>query len=70
MRMSELVSSMGLTIFPIIGLIGFGVAFLLVLIRVAQTRRPEAHANASIPLEDGLTVPSTTRNAKPTEGDA
>lgn len=53
MRMSELVSGMGLTIFPIIGLVGFGAAFLLILLRVARTRKPEAEANAAIPLHDG-----------------
>jgi hypothetical protein len=57
MRMSELVSSMGLTVFPIIGLIGFGAAFVLILLRVARTRTSEARANAAIPLDDGLTCP-------------
>lgn len=59
MRMSELVSSMGLTIFPIIGLVGFGAAFVLILLRVAQTRKPEAAANAAIPLDDGTVTDSS-----------
>ncbi len=59
MRMSELVSSMGLSIFPIIGIIAFGLAFLFVILRVVKTTKPEVEHNASIPLEDGTaTTPS------------
>jgi hypothetical protein len=53
MRMSELVSSMGLSIFPIVGIIAFGLAFLFVLARVIGATRNEVAHNASIPLEDG-----------------
>ena len=59
MRMSELVSSMGLSIYPIIGLIGFGTAFLFILARALYRTRDEMTANAAIPLEDGTPLPST-----------
>ena len=58
MRMSELVSSLGLSIFPIIGLIAFGFAFLFVLVRVARSTRRDMASNAAIPLEDA-TIPTT-----------
>ncbi len=53
MRLSELVSSLGLSIFPIIGLIAFTVAFLMVLARVARTKKAEVTACAALPLADG-----------------
>lgn len=53
MRMSELVSSLGLWIYPVIGLVGFLASFAIVLLRVARTGRQEMTANGMIPLEDG-----------------
>jgi len=69
MRMSELVSGMGLTLFPIIGLVCFGIAFLFILYRVARTRTAEAFENASLPLNDGTLIPEHT-NAQQTGGGA
>ena len=69
MRMSELVSSMGLTLFPIIGLVCFGIAFLFILYRVARTRSAEAIKNASLPLNDG-TITSKHTIAQQTGGGA
>ena len=68
MRMSELVSSMGLSIFPIVGIIAFGLAFLFVILRIARTTKGEVTHNASIPLEDGSrpiaqTIPARTHAA-------
>tara|TARA_Y100001933_G_scaffold130452_1_gene129996 strand:+ start:3470 stop:3709 length:240 start_codon:yes stop_codon:yes gene_type:complete len=63
MRMSELVSSLGLSIYPIIGLIGFGTAFLFILLRAMHRTRDEMAANAAIPLEDGTRPVSTTSHA-------
>jgi hypothetical protein len=56
MRMSELVSSLGLSIYPIIGLIGFGTAFLFIHIRAAYRTRDEMAANAALPLADGTSA--------------
>lgn len=68
MRMSELVSSMGLSIFPIVGIVAFGLAFLFVILRIARTTRSEIDHNAAIPLEDGTLpvphpIPHHTRTA-------
>jgi len=53
MRLSELVSNMGLWVFPALGLVMFLTAFAVVCLRVARTPRDETAANGLLPLEDG-----------------
>lgn len=52
MRLSELVSSLGLWIFPVVGLIGFFSAFVFVALRVARHGRGEMAAFGRLPLEE------------------
>lgn len=53
MKLSELMSSLGLWIYPVVGLLGFVTAFTVVLIRVAKTGKAEMASNGEIPFHDG-----------------
>ncbi|MEL6330052.1 MAG: hypothetical protein AAFR38_10335 [Planctomycetota bacterium] len=57
MRLSELVSQMGLWIFPVVGLLGFVTAFAIVFVRTMRKSDDEIAAGGMLPLEDG-TLPS------------
>ncbi|MEM7754954.1 MAG: hypothetical protein AAF297_04890 [Planctomycetota bacterium] len=54
MRLSELVSSLDMWIFPTIGLIAFTSVFATVAIRALRKPREEAVYNGNLPLEDGI----------------
>ncbi len=51
MRLSDIVASMGLTIFPIIGLAAFGSVFIAVSIRAMLTSKRSCERWASLPLD-------------------
>jgi len=53
MRLSELISGMGLWVFPVVGLLGFLGAFLIVLIRVGRTSKDTFARQGALPLSDG-----------------
>lgn len=57
MRLSELISSMGLWVYPVVGLIGFLLAFLIVLVRVIRTSKDTIARQGALPLNDGETSP-------------
>lgn len=62
MRLSELISGMGLWVFPVVGLLGFLSAFLIVLVRVGRTGKDTLARQGALPLSDGETntpAPST-----------
>ncbi len=49
--MSDIVASMGLTVFPIIGLVAFGSVFIAVSIRAMLTSKGSCERWASLPLD-------------------
>ncbi len=51
MRMTDIVSSLELTVFPIVGLILFGGSFLIVTIRALTTSRSSCERWKNLPLE-------------------
>ena len=53
MRLSELVSSLDLWIYPAVGLLLFFLVFAAVTVRVLRTPKAEAAAQGRLPLEDG-----------------
>jgi hypothetical protein len=61
--MTDLVSGMNLTTFPIIGLIIFGCIFALIALRVFALPSHRARHAASLPLEEGHTTdPAATQS--------
>lgn len=50
--MTDIVSNMNLDIFPIIGMILFGVAFTLVMLSVFKRSKGSCEHEARLPLED------------------
>lgn len=52
MRFSDVLAALDISLYPIIGLLMFVAAFLLVAIRVARSTRGEMDYNAAIPLGD------------------
>jgi hypothetical protein len=50
-RISDILGHAGLALWPIVGLVVFGVSFLLILGRAAMTRRVDARRWAALPLE-------------------
>ena len=59
MRLTDLVSGMDISLFPIIGLIVFGLVFLAVTIRTLRSPRDRAERAAFLPLEDGEDTATT-----------
>lgn len=57
MRMTDLVSGLNLTLFPIIGLVIFGLVFVVVFARALTMSRKRAKDAASLPLDDAPTDP-------------
>lgn len=55
MRMTDLVSGMNLTTFPIIGLVIFGLVFAVIALRVLMLPAQRARHAAGLPLEEGPT---------------
>lgn len=55
MRMTDLVSGMNLTTFPIIGLVIFGLVFAVIALRVLTLPAQRARHAAGLPLEEGQT---------------
>lgn len=53
MRLSDVVSAMGMTVFPIIGLLMFVSVFVAMAWKVARATRTEMDACAHLPLEGG-----------------
>lgn len=50
--MSDVVSSMNMTIFPIVGLVIFLGVFVVVVVRAVRSSSDDAHHAAHIPLDD------------------
>lgn len=66
MRMSDIVSHLGLAIYPIIGLLLFGGVFAGVLVQVlGRKRQPELDRAAMLPLVDDTAVIHTHATASP-----
>lgn len=55
MRMTDLVSGMNLTTFPIIGLVIFGLIFAVIALRVLALPAQRARHAAGLPFEEGPT---------------
>lgn len=55
--MTDLVSGMNLTTFPIIGLVIFGVVFATIALRVWRLPANRARHAAALPLDDSPTTP-------------
>ncbi len=53
MRLSDFVSSLGMTVFPIVGLIIFFAVFTAVSIRALRIGKDESSRCAALPLDDG-----------------
>jgi|JRYH01.1.fsa_nt_gb hypothetical protein len=53
MRPSDIISHLGLTIFPIVGLIIFVAVFAAVTVRALRTRREDINRFAVLPFEGG-----------------
>lgn len=62
MRMTDLVSGLDLTIFPAIGLVIFGLIFLVVTVRVLRSPGSDAVHHAALPLDEGAT-PNARENS-------
>ena len=58
MRMTDLVSGLNLTVFPIIGLVIFGLVFVVIFWRALAMSRKRAKDAAELPLDDAPTDPS------------
>lgn len=67
MRMTDLVSGMHLTTFPIIGLVIFGIIFAVIALRVLTLPAHRARHAAGLPLEDSAPAPETNVKAPSTE---
>lgn len=67
MRMTDLVSGMHLTTFPIIGLVIFGCVFVFIALRALTLPSHRAQHAASLPLEEGHTDDTTTHPAPTAE---
>jgi cbb3-type cytochrome oxidase subunit 3 len=66
MRMSDIVSSLGLSTFPIIGMMLFLSVFVGVIVHVnARRRRDELDAAAHLPLLDDHANTPTNRESHP-----
>lgn len=62
MRLSDIMSNMGLALYPQLALILFLVVFTLICARVFLfSSRREMDQAARIPLQDGVTTPRATR---------
>jgi len=53
MGLSELVSHLELWVYPVVGLLGFCLAFLIQAVRVSRTSRAEMDRCGNLPLDDG-----------------
>lgn len=53
MRMSDVISHLGLTVYPIVGLVIFLTVFTAVTVRALRARQGEMDHCASLPLDDG-----------------
>jgi hypothetical protein len=62
MRLSELMSSLGLWVYPVVGLLGFFSAFLVVLVRVSRTSRDTLARQGALPLDDGEPAARTSED--------
>ncbi len=67
--MSDLVASMGLTIFPLIGLVIFGVVFVAVSVRALLTSRSACERWSSLPLDLPEEGPARTKSASSTQAE-
>ncbi|MCW5764809.1 MAG: hypothetical protein KIT68_02395 [Phycisphaeraceae bacterium] len=61
MRLTDVMSSMDLAVYPALALVLFTGVFALVAIRVARTRREEAARWSSLPLDETPTNPEDRR---------
>jgi hypothetical protein len=66
-RMTDLVSGMNITTFPIIGLVIFGIIFAVIALRALTLPAHRARHAAALPLDDSPTSPDTDANAPKTE---
>lgn len=63
MRMTDVISALGLTIFPIVALVLFLAAFVAVLLQVtSKARRSEFDRAASLPLADDASTTKRDRS--------
>lgn len=62
MRMSDIVSHLDLTIFPIVGLVIFVLVFTAVTVRALKTRKADIARFAALPLDGG--EPTDTINTR------
>ncbi len=65
--MTDLVSGMNLTTFPIIGLAIFGMVFVMIALRVWRLPSHRARHAAALPLDDSPTAPDTDARPHHTE---
>lgn len=61
MRLSDIMSSMDLSVYPIVGLILFGGAFLIVTIRALTCSRSSCERWSNLPLDSDSTDPQEAR---------
>ena len=53
MRLSDLISSLDMTVYPIVGLVIFFAVFTAVSIRALRVGKDESRRCAALPLDDG-----------------
>jgi len=64
MRMTDLMSGAALSLFPMIGLVIFGLIFLAMTVRVLRSSNSEARRHSAMPLEEGATLARTDRTPR------
>lgn len=57
--MTDLMSGAAFTLFPMIGIVIFGLIFFAMTIRVLRSPKSDAKRNSSLPLEEGTLVTNT-----------
>lgn len=55
MRLSELISSLELWVYPTVGLVAFVAVFAAIAVRTLRQPKDTAQAHGRLPLEDGTT---------------
>jgi hypothetical protein len=62
MRMTDLMSGAALTLFPLIGIVIFGLIFLATTIRVLRSSGAESRRHSELPLEEATLIAGPTES--------
>jgi hypothetical protein len=68
MRLSDILSGVDLTVYPLIALVIFVGIFVVVLVRVARASRASIRDAAALPLADDAAMPGTRSDSETSHG--